>query len=227
MRIRTLLLLVTSCLAVAACSDGDGSDGSTAAPATVASTTASAPTPTVDIDAVLDDVREELVELVMLRDGLDRAAAEERADELMDQGGDGRILEQQMAVYSSWMSNYPMHPVLGRHWTEAEAECVVVTMMQVEGIGRTAALMSASQTGGMEVADALALVQPVGFCADLLAMMRADMTALGVPQDPDCLLAGLGEEDVASWFVALFTHGREGFNAAMGEELDLTCPTGS
>ena len=77
------------------------------------------------------------------------------------------------------------------------------------------------------MADALALVQPVGFCADLLAMMRADMTALGVPQDPDCLLAGLGEEDVASWFVALFTHGREGFNAAMGEELDLTCPTGS
>ena len=74
-----------------------------------------------------------------LGEALDRAAAEERADELMDQGGDGRILEQQMAVYSSWMSNYPMHPVLGRHWTEAEAECVVVTMMQVEGIGRRGA----------------------------------------------------------------------------------------
>ncbi len=220
MRLRTLLLLVTACLSVVACSGDDGPDAAS-------SSTAPAPTTTVDTAAMMDDVREELVQLVMQRDGLDRAAAEVRADELMAKDGDGRVVEQQMAVYSSWMSNYLMHPVLGRHWTEAEAECAIVTMMQVEGMARTAALMSSSQTGGMEVSDALALVQPVGFCVDLLAMMRADMVALGVPQDPDCLLAGLAEEDVASWFVALFTHGREGFNAAMGEDLDLTCPTGS
>ena len=71
------------------------------------------------------------------------------------------------------------------------------------------------------------MVQPVGYCTDLLALMKTDMVDLGVPQDPDCLLAGVGEEDVAKWFVALFMHGREGFNAAMGEDLDLTCPAGS
>ena len=53
------------------------------------------------------------------------------------------------------------------------------------------------------------------------------MVDLGVPQDPDCLLAGVVEEDVAKWFVALFMYGREGFNAAMGEDLDLTCPADS
>ncbi len=225
MRLRTLALVVTACLVAPACSDDDGSESAATTPTTV--TVPAAPTTTVDTEAMMDDVRESLVRLVMERDGLDRAAAEARADELMAKGADNGAVEKQMTLYSSWMSNYRMHPVLGRHWSEEEAECVVVTMMQVEGMGRTAALMSAAQTGGMEVDDALALVQPVGFCVDLRAMMHADMTALGVPQDPDCLLAGLTEEDVASWFVALFTHGREGFNAAMGEDLDLTCPTGS
>jgi len=225
MRSRTVFLLVAAYLTVASCSGSEEPSGpAIASPSTPASTvTATA----VDTATVLDEVREELVQLVMQRDGVDRAAAEARADELMDQGADRTKIDQQMDLYANWMSNYPLHPVLGRHWTAEEAECVIVTMMQVEGIGRTAALVAASQTGGMEVPDALALVQPVGFCADLLAMMRTDMTALGVPQDPDCLMADLAEEDVASWFVALFTHGREGFNAAMGEDLDLTCPSRS
>ena len=228
MGIRTSLILALVCFISLACSDSERSIAQTmAATASTTPATASSPASTVDTDALMGEVREELVQLVMQRDGLDRAAAEQRADDLLAQGADQGTVGQQMTLYSNWMSNYPLHPVLGRHWTEEQAECVIVTMMQVEGIARTAALVSVSQTGGMEVSDALALVQPVGFCADMLAMMRADMTALGVPQDLDCLLAGLVEEDVASWFVALFTHGREGFNVAMAEDLDLSCPADS
>ncbi len=56
-------------------------------------------------------------------------------------------------------------------------------------------------------------------------MVRAELTAIGVPQDVDCLLAGVAEEDVASWYVAVFTDGPGGFTAALGEGVDLTCPT--
>ena len=215
-----LVLLIVACVVAGACSDDAG-------PELAAPTTTAVPTSTYDVDEAMDGVREDVVRLVMERDGLDRAAAEVRADELMERGVDTEVVDQQFSLFANWMDNHQSHPVLGRHWTEQQAECVIVTMMQVEGIARTAALVSVSQTGGMEVSDALALVQPVGFCADMLAMMRADMTALGVPQDLDCLLAGLVEEDVASWFVALFTHGREGFNVAMAEDLDLSCPADS
>ncbi|MED6327770.1 MAG: hypothetical protein VYD46_01980 [Actinomycetota bacterium] len=225
MRSRTAILLVVASMTAASCSGSEEPSMPTIAPTSAPAPTVAAPT--VVATAVLADVREELVQLVMQREGVDRATAEARADELMDQGVDETKINQQMALYTNWMSNYPLHPILGRHWTVEEAECVIVTMVQVEGVGRATALVTASQAGGMEVPDALALVQPVGFCTDLLAMMRADMTALGVPQDPDCLLAGVTEEDVASWFVALFTHGRDGFNAAMGEGLDLTCPSRS
>ena len=227
MRIRTSLLLAVASFVIFACSDTEEPSAQTVAAPAPTTPAAAAPATTVDMDAFIGEVREGLVQLVMQRDGVDRATAEQRADELLTQGTDRGVVEQQIALYSDWMANYPLHPVLGRHWTKEQAECVIVAMMKVEGIGRAAALVSAAQTGEMEVPDALALVQPVGFCVDMLAMMKADMIALGVPQNPDCLLADLVEEDVASWFVALFTHGREGFNVAMAEDLDLSCPTDS
>jgi hypothetical protein len=55
--------------------------------------------------------------------------------------------------------------------------------------------------------------------------VRAELTTIGVPQDVDCLLAGVVEEDVATWYVAVFTDGPAGFNAALSEGVDLTCPT--
>jgi hypothetical protein len=97
-------------------------------------------------------------------------------------------------------------------------------MMRVEGIARTGYLVANASTGGMSVVDAQALVQPVAYCADLLAMARAELTSIGVPQDIDCLLAGVAEEDVATWYVAVFTDGPAGFNAALSEGVDLTCP---
>ena len=223
MRIRTTLLLMVTVLLAASCADGSES-GSTA---TVAPTTTGAPTTTYDIDETMDGVREEVVQLVMERDGVDRAAAEIRADALMEQGIDSEAVDQQFILFGNWMDNYRSHPVLGRHWTEGEAECAIVTMIRVEGVARSGALMNGASVGNMSAEDAISLVQPVGFCTDLLALMRGDMVELGVPQDPDCLLAGVTEEDVAKWFVALFMHGRDGFNGAMGEDLDLTCPTGS
>ena len=147
-------------------------------------------------------------------------------DETMD-GVREEAVDQQFILFGNWMDNYRSHPVLGRHWTEGEAECAIVTMIRVEGVARSGALMNGASVGNMSAEDAISLVQPVGFCTDLLALMRGDMVELGVPQDPDCLLAGVTEEDVAKWFVALFMHGRDGFNGAMGEDLDLTCPTGS
>ncbi len=230
MRTRTTLLFAATCLGAVlvagACSDGSEPDRTPSADVVV-TTTAGPTTTTYDVDEAMEGVREEVVKLVMERDGVDRAAAEIRADELMKQGVDAEVVEQQFVLFSNWMENYRSHPVLGRHWTEGEAECAIVTMIRAEGIARSGALMNGASAGGMAVADATALVQPVGYCTDLLAMIRADMVELGVPQDPDCLLAGVTEEDVAKWFVVRFTHGREGFNAAMGEDIDLTCPAGS
>ena len=210
-RNRTIILLASSCLLLAACGDSSGPAASESAdvPA-VPPTTLAYVTPTTGgpaADEVMDGVREALVGL------------------LMERSSDSAVLEQQLAIYDNWMDRYPVHPVLGSHWTEEQAECAIVTMMRVEGIGRTGYLVANASTGGMSVVDAQALVQPVSYCVDLLTMVRAELTTIGVPQDVDCLLAGVAEEDVASWYVAVFTDGPAGFNAALGEGVDLTCPT--
>ena len=217
---RAIILLAASCLLLVACGDSSGPAASESAdvPA-VPPTTLAYMTPTTGgpaADEVMDGVREALVGLLMEREGLDRASAEVRADILV---------EQQLAIYANWMDRYPVHPVLGSHWTEEQAECAIVTMMRVEGIARTGYLVANASTGGMSVVDAQALVQPVAYCVDLLEMVRTELASVGAPQDIDCLLAGVAEEDVASWYVAVFTDGPAGFNAALGEGVDLTCPT--
>jgi len=228
-RNRAIILLASSCLLLAACGDSpepaatQSADVSAAPPTTLAYVT-----PTMDgpaVDEVMDGVREALVGLLMEREGLERAAAEESADLLMERSSDSAVVEQQLAIYAMWMDGYPAHPVLGRHWTEEQAECAIVTMMRVEGTVRTGNLVANAKTGGMSVVDAQALVQPVAYCVDFLAMVRTELTSIGVPQDVDCLLAGVAEEDVATWYVAVFTDGQAGFNAALSEGVDLTCPT--
>jgi hypothetical protein len=228
-RNRTIILLASSCLLLAACGDSSGPAASESAdvPA-VPPTTLAYVTPTTGgpaADEVMDGVREALVGLLMERADLERATAEERADLLMERSSDSAVLEQQLAIYANWMDRYPVHPVLGSHWTEEQAECAIVTMMRVEGIARTGYLVANASTGGMSVVDAQALVQPVAYCVDLLEMVRTELASVGAPQDIDCLLAGVAEEDVASWYVAVFTDGPAGFNAALGEGVDLTCPT--
>ncbi len=238
---RAITLLASSCLLLAAC--GGSSEPEVQTTGTTDVPTATAPATTLsaaagadatgkvdedldeDLDEVIEGVREALVKLVMESEGIERGAAEERANLLMERGADPAVVEQQMAIYASWMDNYPVHPVLGRHWTEEQAECAIVTMMRVEGVARTGRLMNDARTGGMSVEDAQALVQPVAYCVDLMAMVRAELTSVGVPQDLDCLLAGVVEEEVATWYVAVFTDGPAGFNAALSEGVDLTCPT--
>jgi len=230
---RAITLLASSCLLLAAC--GGSSESEVQATSTTDVPTAMAPATTLpaaagpdvagEVDEVFEGVREALVKLVMEREGIERGAAEELANLLMERGADPAVVEQQMAIYASWMDNYPVHPVLGRHWTEDQAECAIVTMMRVEGVARTGWLMNEARTGGMSVEDAQALVQPVAYCVDLVAMARAELTSVGVPQDLDCLLAGVVEEEVATWYVAVFTDGPAGFNAALREGVDLTCPT--
>ena len=214
---RAIILLAASCLLLVACGDPAATqpvDVSADPPTTLAYVTPTTGGPAGD--EVMDGVREALVGLLMEREGLDRASAEVRADILV---------EQQLAIYANWMDRYPVHPVLGSHWTEEQAECAIVTMMRVEGIARTGYLVANASTGGMSVVDAQALVQPVAYCVDLLEMVRTELASVGAPQDIDCLLAGVAEEDVASWYVAVFTDGPAGFNAALGEGVDLTCPT--
>lgn len=230
MHIRKTGLLAVPCLSavlfMGSCSGG--SEVEQTSSSKVLATTTAGPTTTYDVEGVMDDVREGVVQLVMELDGIDRESAEVRADALMEQGVDADAVDQQFALFSNWMDNYSAHPVLGRHWDEDEAQCAIVTMMRVEGITRSGSLMNGATIGGMDAEDAVALVQPVAYCTNLLAMMRVDMRDLGVPEKQlDCLLADVGEEEVASWFVAQFTHGREGFNSAMGEDLDLTCSTDS
>ena len=226
---RAIILLASSCLLLAACGDSPGSaatqptDVSEDSPTTLAYAAPTTVGP--EADEIMDGVREALVGLLMEREGLDRAGAEERADLLVEQGTGSDVVEQQLAIYANWMDRYPVHPVLGGHWTEEQAECAIVTMMRVEGIARTGNLVANASTGGMSVEDAQALVQPVAYCVDLLEMVRVELVTVGVPQDIDCLLDGVAEEDVASWYVAVFTDGPAGFNAALGEGIDLTCPT--
>ena len=223
-RTRTIILLALSCFLLAACG-GSSVPGATVAPVSTAPPTTLSATVGPAADEVMDGVREALVGQLMEREGLDRASAEERADILVEQGAGSDVVEQQLAIYANWMDRYPVHPVMGGHWTEEQAECAIVTMMRVEGIARTAYLVANASTGGMSVVDAQALVQPVAYCVDLLEMVRAELVTVGAPQDIDCLLAGVAEEDVASWYVAVFTDGPAGFNAALGEGVDLTCPT--
>ena len=115
-----LVLLIVACIVAGACSDD-------AEPELAAPTTTAVPISTYDVDEAMDGVREDVVRLVMERDGLDRAAAEVRADELMERGVDTEVVDQQFSLFANWMDNHQSHPVLGRHWTEDEAECAVVT----------------------------------------------------------------------------------------------------
>ena len=120
------------------------------------------------------------------------------------------------------MSNYPSHPVLGNHWTEAEAECVIIAMMRERGIYETDRQIKGATEGGMAEEDAEFLVRPVADCVDLKAMVRDDMLEGGV-EDPDCLLAGVTEDQIAAWFVAQFTDGLEGFGELFRQDINQSC----
>ena len=128
-----------------------------------------------------------------------------------------------VSIWEDWMENYPSHPVLGNHWTADEAECVIIDMMKKRGIYETDRQIKGATAGGMDEEDAEFLVRPVADCVDLRAMVLADMVMYEYHEDPECLLAGVTEEQIASWYVADFTDGRDGFSELFWQDINQSC----
>ena len=74
----------------------------------------------------------------------------------------------------------------------------------------------------MDDEDAEFLVRPVADCVDLRAMALADMLQSGV-EDPECLLADVAEDQIAAWYVAQFTDGRDGFRELYLQDINQSC----
>ena len=162
-----------------------------------------------------------MVELLIER-GMTPEEAEIEADERMAQGTEVEVVQDQFAIWEDWMDNYPSHPVLGNHWTADEAECVIIAMMRKRGIYETDRQIKGATEGGMDEEDAEFLVRPVADCVDLRAMALADMLQSGV-EDPECLLADVAEDQIAAWYVAQFTDGRDGFRELYLQDINQSC----
>ena len=201
----------------------------TAAPSSTTVTTTAVPTTTVEDsgeaenwEEIEEDLRSGLVEILIER-GMTPEEAEIEADERMAEGTEVEVVEDQFAIWEDWMENYPSHPVLGNHWTADEAECVIIDMMRKRGIYETDRQVKGATAGGMDEEDAEFLVRPVADCVDLRAAVLADMVVYEYDEDPECLLAGVTEEQIASWYVADFTDGRDGFSELFWQDINQSC----
>ena len=54
-------------------------------------------------------------------------------------------------------------------------------------------------------------------------MVLADMVLYEYHEDPECLLADVTEEQVASWYVALFTDGPDGSAELAQQDINQSC----
>jgi hypothetical protein len=187
---------------------------------TPTTTTPSDP-PEEDWDEIEKGIRAGVVEILIER-GMTPEEAEIEADERMAQGTEVEVVEDQFAIWEDWMDNYPSHPVLGNHWTADEAKCVIIDMMEKRGIYETDRQIKGATEGGMDDEDAEFLVRPVADCVDLRAMVLADMLQGGV-EDPDCLLTDVAEDQIAAWYVAQFTDGRDGFRELYLQDINQSC----
>ena len=187
---------------------------------TPTTTTLSDP-PEEEWDEIEEGIRAGVVEILIER-GMTPEEAEIEADERMAEGTEVEVVEDQFAIWEDWMDNYPSHPVLGNHWTADEAKCVIIDMMEKRGIYETDRQIKGATEGGMDDEDAEFLVRPVADCVDLRAMVLADMLQGGV-EDPDCLLADVAEEQIAAWYVAQFTDGRDGFRELYMQDINQPC----
>jgi hypothetical protein len=141
----------------------------------------------------------------------------------MAEGTEVEVVEDQFAIWEDWMDNYLHHPVLGSHWTADEAECVIIAMMRKRGIYETDRQIKGATEGGMDEEDAEFLVRPVADCVDLKAMLLADTVLHGYQEDPECLLADVTEEQIVSWYVALFTDGPDGSAELAQQDINQSC----
>ena len=178
--------------------------------------------PEEDWEEIEEDIRSQMVEILIER-GMTPEEAEIEADQNMAEGTDPKTVEDQIAIWEDWMNNYERHWVLGSYWTADEAECVMIAMMRERGIYETDRQIKGATTGGMDEEDAEFLVRPVADCVDLKAMVLADTVLHGYQEDPECLLADVTEEQVASWYVALFTDGPDGSAELAQQGVNQSC----
>ena len=169
-----------------------------------------------------EEIRSGLVEILIER-GMTPEAAEIEADERMAEGTEAEVVEDQFDIWDDWMVNYPSHPVLGDHWTADEAECVIIDMMKKRGIYETERQIKGATLGGMDEEDAEFLVRPVADCVDLRAAFLDEMVMYEYHEDPECGLAGVTEEQIASWYVANFTDGWDGFRELYLRDINQSC----
>jgi hypothetical protein len=54
-------------------------------------------------------------------------------------------------------------------------------------------------------------------------MLLADTVLHGYQEDPECLLADVTEEQVVSWYVALFTDGPDGSAELAQQDVNQSC----
>ena len=191
-------------------------------PTTTTTTPTLSDPPEEDWEEIEEEIRSGLVEILIER-GMTPEEAEIEADERMAEGTEVEVVEDQFAIWEDWMENYPSHPVLGNHWTADEAECVIIDMMKKRGIYETDRQIKGATAGGMDEEDAEFLVRPVADCVDLRAAVLADMVVYEYDEDPECLLAGVTEEQIASWYVADFTDGRDGFSELFWQDINQSC----
>jgi hypothetical protein len=178
--------------------------------------------PEEDWEEIEEDIRSQMVEMLIER-GMTPEEAEIEADQNMAEGTDPKTVEDQIAIWEDWMNNYERHWVLGSYWTADEAECVIIAMMRKRGIYETDRQIKGATEGGMDEEDAEFLVRPVADCVDLKAMLLADTVLHGYQEDPECLLADVTEEQVASWYVALFTDGPDGSAELAQQDINQSC----
>ena len=228
-KIRAIALALVVASACGTESETTVAPADTSAPSSTTVTTTAVPTTTVEDsgeaenwEEIEEDLRSGLVEILIER-GMTPEEAEIEADERMAEGTEVEVVEDQFAIWEDWMENYPSHPVLGNHWTADEAECVIIDMMKKRGIYETDRQIKGATAGGMDEEDAEFLVRPVADCVDLRAAVLADMVVYEYDEDPECLLAGVTEEQIASWYVADFTDGRDGFRELYLQDINPSC----
>ena len=228
-KIRVIALALVVASACGTESETTVAPADTSAPSSTTVTTTAVPTTTVEDsgeaenwEEIEEDLRSGLVEILIER-GMTPEEAEIEATQKMAEGVDPRIIEDQFALWENWLNNYPSHPVLGGHWTEADAECVIFAMWRDRGVHETDTQFKEATQGGMAREDAEFLVRPVANCVDLRAAVLADMVMHAYHEDPECLLAEVTEEQIASWYVADFTDGRDGFRELYLQDINSSC----
>ncbi len=193
----------------------------TFAPTTTSPSPLSANSDGIDLVDFEKEIEEGIVEILTER-GLDKEEAEKFAHEKLQEGVDPQVVNDMILIFEDWMENYPLHPVLGRVWTEENAQCVIFEMMRKGGVYQTSEVIKFAARGGMSEKDARFLVQPVSECVDLYVLVKADMN-LDKLENVDCIMEGVTEEQIVEWYVADLSADSLSFFDLYANDVNLSC----